>query len=583
MGSNPHALFSRLSADLSVQIDRTSLDRIKGGDTMWPGMTYHERAAASIWGSLLKKREGALDLKTKQKALDKFLQVNSACEKWVFTDSEMPCDDILLGETKRLIHRFWSVGHLASLVEHPYDILSRGKVGPGAARGSIGGDFFTKLFSSKMSVTSQRLYNYYRYYIRAFPEWANAEETRKLNFGMPDIVEGNRLDFVPKNDDIARSICVEPSLNMFFQLGFGEILTSRLESLWGIDLKRQQFKNRVLAQIGSREGSFATIDLSSASDSISCAMLRWLLPSDFYQWLDQLRSRTSILPNGKQTVLHMISTMGNGFTFPLQTIIFTAVVLAAMSLDELAPIYPHGDSCGNFGVNGDDIVIPTRLVGKVCRLLKLLGFTTNSEKTFVEGPFKESCGGDYFEGRDLRGVYIKRLSGPHDYYSVINQLNLFSTKTGLFLPKLVQYLLSQVKLRPVPRWESESSGIRLPLALAKPFLREDRNTGSILYRAWSPDPPPTIRVGDWLLMTPRGYKPRQFNSSGLFLSVLQGSVSASGIPLIPKQVRWRTKSRIAPNWDYMPSEESNVRTVPPIHGGVDWGRWESVAYFNLIG
>lgn len=583
MGCNPHALYSRLHADLSVQLDRTSLDRIKGGDNFWPGMTFTERAAASIWASLLKKEEGALDSKTKQKALDKFLQVNSACKEWVFTAHERPFDDMLLGETRRFIHQFWSTGPISTLVEHPYDVLAKGRVGPGSARGSLGGDFYTKLFSSKMAVTSLPLYLTYKRYIRAFPEWANAEETRKLHFGEPEVVEGNRLDFVPKNDDIARSICVEPSLNMFYQLGFGEILTSRLRDLWGVNLTNQQFKNRVLAQKGSLDGSFATIDLSSASDSISCLMLKWLLPSDFYRWLDQLRSKTSRLPNGRQTVLHMISTMGNGFTFPLQTIIFTAIVLAAMKLDGLAPILPHGDSCGNFGVNGDDIVIPTRVVGKVLRLLTLLGFTANREKTFVEGPFKESCGGDYFEGRDLRGVYIKRLREPHDYYSVINQLNLFSTKTGILLPTLVQYLLRKVKFRPVPRWENDSSGLRLPFSMSLRYLREDRDTGSILYRAWTPLPPPVVRIGDWVMMQPKGYKPRHFNSSGLMVSILQGSVHPRGIPLIPKRQLWRTKSRIAPNWDYMPSQESNVRTVPPIAGGVDWRRWESVTYINLMG
>jgi hypothetical protein len=62
------------------------------------------------------------------------------------------------------------------------------------------------------------------------------------NLGEVDIVEGNRLDFVPKNDDISRSICVEPTLNMFFQLGFADILNSRLKEFAGIDLENQQFK-----------------------------------------------------------------------------------------------------------------------------------------------------------------------------------------------------------------------------------------------------------------------------------------------------------------------------------------------------
>jgi hypothetical protein len=74
---------------------------------------------------------------------------------------------------------------------------------------------------------------------------------------------------------------------------------------------------------------------------------------------------------------------------------------------------------------------------------------------------------------------------------------------------------------------------------------------------------------------------REFNSSGLFLSVLQGSVSPSGISLIPKEVLYRTRSRIAPNWDT--PAESDVRAVQLFAGWFVFRRWESSVYFNLYG
>lgn len=582
MGIHPYALSSRLLQDLSTQIGVGALRKIESGETSWYGISYKEQAAASIMTSLTRKWEGGMTEETKARALDKFLQVNSACEDWrLELDKLEPCDDFLLGELKSFLWKFWHKAGSVPLVDHDYEVLARGQHGPGASIGSIGNDFYTKLFSSRMATTDPNLYFWYKRYIRGFAEWSNAEETRLLSYGEPSVVEGNRLDFVPKNDEVSRSICVEPSLNMFYQLGLGDILVRRLKTLWGIDLEFQQFKNRELARKGSWDGSFATIDLTSASDSISMKMLRWLLPPDFYSRLVRYRSPTSRLPNGRSVQLHMISTMGNGYTFPLQTIIFAGVVLSAFRMSGLAPVFPRGVDEGNFGVNGDDIVVPTVIHRKVLRLLHLLGFTPNPEKTFVQGPFRESCGGDYFNGRNLRGVYIRRLSEPQDFYSAINQLNLFSTRTGIILHKLVTYLLARVRYLPVPVWENDDAGVKVPYSLVVNMLRTDKDTQSTLYRAWIPRPGPTIRLGDWELFTPGGFKPREYNCSGLLLSVLQGSVNPNGISLIPKRVFYRAKSRIAPNWDTPAA--SDIRAVQLFAGWFVFGRWESSVYANLYG
>jgi hypothetical protein len=590
MGIRPHALYSRLYSDLSTQISPLALHNLKNKVFDWPEMSLKEQAAASLSNSLLKKWEGSMTNETKQKALQKFLLINHECDSWRLVADERYGDDMLLGELKQFIWEFWNLRRRDPLVDHPYQMLERGEVGPGSAVGSIGGDFYTKLFSSRTATTNRSLYYWYRRYIRGFPEWNNAELARIETHGDIEIVEGNRLDFVPKNDDISRSICVEPTLNMFYQLGFGNILSSRLRDYWGIDLKYQQFKNRELARRGSLDESFSTIDLSSASDSISLKMLEWLLPRDFFAWLKLLRCSSSRLPNKERLALNMVSTMGNGFTFPLQTIIFAGVVLSAMKLDGIAPIFPRGLHQGNFGVNGDDIVVPKSCTLKVLRLLHLLGFKCNKEKTFVEGPFRESCGGDFREGRNIRGVYIKTLNGPHDYYSVINQLNLFSTRTGILLPSLVQLLLSKVRYLPVPVWENDNSGVKVPFSIVKKSVRVDRNTQSILYYAWTSLPPPSIRIGDWYLKTPKGFKRREFNSSGLFLSVLQGSVNSTGIPLRPRATIYRAKPRIACNWDCPVTssspifrlDEGDARMVQLFASWFHQGRFESAVYLNLF-
>lgn len=578
MAVSPHAVLFRLFDDLGQVISTDSLLAIMRGQVDWPGMTYRERAASSIAHSLLRKWEGSLNEKTKASALLKFKKVNSDCLNWSYTTERFE-DDFLLTECKNSIWRFWHRNG-QPIVDHHNELLERGAHGPGSAIGSAGGDFYTKLFSSKMAVTSPSLYFWYKRYIRGFPEWSHAEKIRCENYGEPDIVKGNRLDFVPKNDDISRSICVEPSLNMFYQLGLGAILTSRLEEVFGISLDFQQFKNRELARRGSLDGSFDTIDLSSASDSISLKMLKWLLPPDFFRWLVALRSPSSKLPDGTLQELHMVSTMGNGYTFPLQTIIFSCVVMSAFRLRGLAPSYPFGVSEGNFGVNGDDIVVPREITSLVLRLLHLLGFTINNDKTFVEGPFRESCGGDYFNGRNLRGVYIRKLSEPQDFYSVINQLNLFSTRTGIPLSKTVRFLLNKVKFRPVPIWENDDAGVKLPYSLLGQ-MKVDRDTQSIIYSAWTPRPAPLLRISEDRLLAPKSYKPRIFNPSGLWIGILQGSVNPLGIPLLPKRVPYRAKTRIASNWDT--PLVSDIRAIQLYSGWFVFERWKTALYRNLYG
>lgn len=594
MGIHPHALYSTLHDDLALAIGKTDADSIRDGYTDWPGISPRSRAASSLWSSLFKKLKTGMTEETKAKALAKFLQVNSACSNWRRVEEQFG-DDFLLGEFKRLIWEFWHLPGCIPLVDHDYDILKRGEVGPGASISSPGGDFYTKFFSSRLSATSRVLYDTYRRYIRSFPEWSNAESVRLLQEGEPDIVDSNRLSFVPKNDDISRSICTEPVLNMLYQLGFGNILLERLQNLWGINLKVQQFKNRELARKGSLFGSFATIDLSSASDSISLRMLEEFLPPDFLRWLVKFRCPKSRLPDGTLVDLKMISTMGNGYTFPLQSVIFSAVVLSAMRMDGLAPVFPHGVSEGNFGVNGDDIVVPTRIAAKVLRLLHLLGFQPNRDKTFVEGPFRESCGGDYYLGSNIRGVFIKRLTRPQDLYAVVNQLNLFSTRTGILLSKTVQLLTKKLRHLYVPRWENDDSGIRVPFSLVKRHLQGDPDLhGSIRYYAWVPDEPPKLSILErGVIVVPRGFKRRNFNLSGLMVTLLQGSVNSHSISLRPRdkdEIRYRRKPRIAPNWDY-PSTfvvggsllSEDAMTVRLFASRIDWSRWETVVYLNLYG
>lgn len=580
----PSALYSSLLCDLSPYIPIDLLKVYLKRKDLPVGASPKEVAAISIARSLLKKYRYASNDQRDSAALLKFLKCNKACGDWrlQLDDSR---DEELWGEFRQALWEYWHVDKDVRhpLVEHHYDILERGGVGPGSAIGGRGGDFYTKLFSSGLSCTSNSLYAWYKRYVRAFPEYRNADYIREASYGT-DMVEGNRLTFVPKNDETSRTICVEPTLNMFYQIGFGRILEQRLEKRFGIKLPIQQSKNRELARRGSVTDGFATIDLESASDSISRKMLQAALPSDWLCWLEKLRSPSTEVPGLGCIQTDMVSTMGNGFTFPLQTVLFTCAVVAAAKFCEVKLTYPRGSNWGSFGVNGDDIVVESSLHRTLVRLLNIMGFTVNSDKTFVEGPFRESCGGDFYMGYHVRGVYVKSLASPQDRYVAINQLNQFSTRTGIFLPLSVQYLLKTVRWLPVPRWENDSAGIRLPSSLVRE-LPSDHATGSKLYWRWEPDPH-RIRISDSAIVVPRGSKSRIYNPSGLLLSFLQRSVNSSAIGVRHDVVRYRRRRCIAPNWDsasassWVPNHGAEASVDANLRIGIwDW-RWETALYMN---
>lgn len=211
--------------------------------------------------------------------------------------------------------------------------------------------------------------------------WFRALYERNNSSSTPEVVHGNRFTTVPKDATKRRGICIEPSINLSLQLAVGRVIRRRLLSR-GLDLKNGQQLHRDLAQRASLVGDKATIDLSNASDTVAYNLVKLFVPDAWFELLDSLRSECTFI-NHKWTKLHKFSSMGNGFTFELETLIFAAII--------------HGCG-GKIGtdsfVYGDDIIIPTELSGDVLAALRYFGFTPNPRKTFVSGPFRESCGGD---------------------------------------------------------------------------------------------------------------------------------------------------------------------------------------------
>jgi hypothetical protein len=418
-------------------------------------------SANRLWlaGSFWKKFQDSVGPEADEACLSLFKSSNERCR--LFSLSPLTTyDNMVINEAKSL---FDSMFHAGPDLLFDLSVLFEGlTVGPGASIDVSSYNFYTKLFDSTLTSTSSHLYRYYRDAIRSQPSWFCAEEARSTHHGAR-IVAGNRLSFVPKTSEISRSICTEPNLNMLFQKGIGSFLEKQLKRRFRIDLSYQPELNRRLAQIGSKDGTFGTIDLSSASDSMSLNLMRACLPEYFFRWLVRVRSPAVIFPDGSSSELHMISSMGNAFTFPLQTMLFAILVVSCYRVLGIKPLYGT-DGPENFAVFGDDIIVRKDAYHFVAHCLELFGFTVNDAKSFNSGDFRESCGSDFYKGFDIRGVYIKSLLTSADVYSAINRLVRWSTRTGIMLPRTVSVLLDWAgpKALYIPFKDGDAEGIKVP-------------------------------------------------------------------------------------------------------------------------
>jgi len=234
----------------------------------------------------------------------------------------------------------------------------------------------------------------------------------------PTIVAGSKFTTVPKNAKTDRGIAIEPTLNIYGQLGIGALLRKRLMR-FGINLNSQE-RNQYLASIASTE-SLATIDLKAASDTISFKIVQTLLPECWFHLLDLFRS-SEILIDGNFHELEKFSSMGNGFTFELESLIFAAVAFTYVP-KELHPFV---------SVYGDDIIVPQAYAEDVINALESLGFSVNTKKSFLAGKFFESCGTDWFDNQNVRPFYLRRKKDAKIPYSVqvANALRIYANRRG---------------------------------------------------------------------------------------------------------------------------------------------------------
>ncbi|DAD51130.1 TPA_asm: RNA-directed RNA polymerase [ssRNA phage SRR7976310_1] len=573
----PEKLAELLAADLGP-VD---------GPMFTSDMSVEDADRLAMSRSFLKKFRGVVAPDAKQKAIDGFVADNERCRTFVL-EPRLLFDEQIIGEVISFLDS-WLLdddGAPATLAR----LTESARTGPGVSVGVDIATFYAKLFDSPLSRCNPMLHALYCASIKANPTWARAEIARENQHGSM-VVEGSKLGTVRKQYDIDRTICSEPVLEMFFQLGIGGYIEDRMEVRLGINLSTQPVKNQWLARQGSLDGSIATIDLKSASNSVSLGLTDSTLPRWFNTWLRRTRSPKTRLPNGEYLEMHMVASMGNGYCFPLQTMFFAAVVCACyrmLGLDPyfgtarkdafLSPLHQRRDRSGkpkriNAGVFGDDIAVCREAYPLVCRALALFGFIVNEEKSFSTGPFRESCGHDYFNGVNIRGVYLKDLDRDSDCYSLINRLIKWETKTGLRLEALINAVFREVsEVLWIPYRDGDDEGIKAPRStVGKPTYSA---TGARVYFALAHElvtlSIPADEDSDSLPGI--GNYRFSYNADGLVVSLVAGYLRAGRISLRDgtdydgnRNVRSKVRQRSVPNWDWVPEADGVIH-----HRGNSW-------------
>lgn len=331
------------------------------------------------------------------------------------------------------------------------DVFNNSAFGPGASIGvSRSTNVARKLLASKYSVTPGAfIYGYVAIMNNTHFRGVLSPETAPFSYGDADfaferkqyrsktcLVNHNKIAFVPKTALVHRTIAIEPLLNGYIQKGVDVVMKRKLKRV-GLDLGDQSL-NQEFARQGSIPGQanpFVTIDLSSASDSIAIEVVREVLPPDWFEFLNSLRSAEFEMDGSKHRY-HKFCSMGNGFCFPLETLIFAAACNAVQA----------GTPGKDFLVYGDDIIVRQSRAKALIEVLNFLGFRINADKTFLEGPFRESCGADWYEGVDIRPFTLDfELDQVQNVFKALN-LSRRNERTELFFSSIRPFLIGLLPL-----------------------------------------------------------------------------------------------------------------------------------------
>lgn len=308
----------------------------------------------------------------------------------------------LLGEVQRMVLLVFG-DVLSSTDRKVFEGELIPKHGPGATADRLKGN--QKWQFSTWPLRLERLFPY-----REFAQHnILADRDQPVRLLPPDQEYPTRVILVPKTQVTPRIIAAEPTAMQYVQQAIASDIVDGIEShpmsssFTGFT---HQWPNQAMAHYASCEGDLATLDLSEASDRVP----NWLVESILEPWphlseaVQACRSTRAMLPDGRVIPLLKFASMGSALTFPIEAIVFTAVTL--VGIHRAASVHASRSSLTRLGrdvvrVYGDDIICPSVAAETVIDSLEAFGFRVNRHKSFWTGLFRESCGKEYWNGRDV--------------------------------------------------------------------------------------------------------------------------------------------------------------------------------------
>lgn len=361
-------------------------------------------------------------------AVSKFWSAERACARTNkrlrfygrYTERENPQYRMILSRTRELISK--TLGNFSeNTLEH---ILACSRPGGGVTIGTKIRDRVTlpfKLGEETSLKHTEGATPYARMLVESSPHWlklhASVDWVNRVATVPYEKTLTNRIGFVPKDATTMRTIAVEPHLNLCLQLGTHDYIARRLKSV-GVDLGDQS-RNQRAAKSGALDWQgvdpLVTLDLASASDSVSRGLVERLVPTVWREFLDALRSPSFVL-DGETHEYQKWSSMGNGYTFALESLIFWALGKACSTVSS---------SSDEIYVYGDDICLRRGTAALLTEVLGYVGFRVNTDKSAYFGPFRESCGEDYWGIDRVVPLYLRGMAflRPTDIYRLVNRLD----------------------------------------------------------------------------------------------------------------------------------------------------------------
>lgn len=323
--------------------------------------------------------------------------------------TRLPVDHPVLQRAQRLLTRVLKRCDLSSIL-------------PGHGPGSVAEGYtrFERWDFRAWPLRAERCYPYHVYGSQSF--------TALCKQGPPVMVRNSitKCSLVPKDFKGPRLISSESAATQYLQQGQMKLLMQYVDNhpLMSLSIKfRDQTWNQAKCHTAYDDG-IATLDLSNASDTVSAALV-WYLLSGVPKLRSQLFcTRSQYLDvEGRRVRITAFSPMGSAVCFPVETLVFWALTLASVRfvqhqwimsgsnshVGSKDPMIPSEiEMASAIAVFGDDILVPDYALAVLIGTLTEVGCEVNTGKTCYQTPFRESCGAEYFDHTDVAIIRNRR-------------------------------------------------------------------------------------------------------------------------------------------------------------------------------